>query len=262
MQSMFFATLVTMPEWWGAMTTAEKFAAIGGLAGLLSVIVTMFIAWDSRTTAKKQLDLASEANATTRMAVDDQIAANRLSRSASLRIAEATFMGRENPHYLRYLSNVDQVAENKIVGVVLLTIINEGMSPASNVNVKANELMPSGVEGSKSMSLHKDEDLFASLPMWDFLSIPPGHSEEVGFAMRNAGHLGERIYTQYFTFRLSYRDGLGIHRRVFRVMLMGLPDILASGGTISEDAEAASVIDPAVLSNLFGDQSRGRSQEL
>jgi hypothetical protein len=219
---------------WETMNAAERFAAIGGAAGLISVAVTIAIAWENRRSLKRQLDISAEANAiaklaneVTKLSVNNQVEMSRHARSAAVRIAEAAFCdgatARENgdldaiPWFYEGTPDVDHP-------VMTLTLINEGMGSAYNI-----QLTPISVENIALSSSHSSGlrmmregqsfadamEPFASRPSETFLSLPPGNIAEFRVAVRfEVFRMGWKGYTVY---SVEYEDGIGLHRKCFRI---------------------------------------------
>lgn len=231
---------------WEAMTAAERYAAIGGTAGLVSVVVSLYIAWENRRSLRKQLLISAEANTTAKLAVenqtvanevtkrsvDDQLAMSQLARSASARIAEAGMCDVETATKNGDLAAIDWIATDADFRVLTLTLINEGMGPAYKL-----KLTPVSVDGHKLTYHHNagwrllkgGNDLwgalqpFASTPVGTFLSLPPGHTLEFrvavryeSFRMAAKGPYFEAMY------RLEFEDGHGAHTRCFAFGVLGV----------------------------------------
>jgi hypothetical protein len=152
---------------------------------------------------------------------------SRHARSAAVRIAEAAFCdgatARENgdldaiPWFYEGTPDVDHP-------VMTLTLINEGMGSAYNI-----QLTPISVENIALSSSHSSGlrmmregqsfadamEPFASRPSETFLSLPPGNIAEFRVAVRfEVFRMGWKGYTVY---SVEYEDGIGSHRKCFRI---------------------------------------------
>jgi hypothetical protein len=241
---------IAIPDWWSAMTTAEQFASIGGLAGLLSIVVTVFIAWDSRKTAKKQLDLAAEANATTRMSVEQQVALDERARSASVRVVQAVFHGRTHPNFREDVRLKDLISDNGVEGIVTLALLNEGMATAYEVAIKPVFDMEAAIDGSRSITFHGENDQFAFMPFKQFPSIPSDYQEQFRVAIRNIHRDGELKNKAILKFNVTYRDHFGHHNKTFEVNLYGLHVLPNVEGLIVEDEYSATARSEEILRNI------------
>lgn len=220
---------------WEAMNAAERFAAIGGAAGLISVAVTVVIAWENRRSLKRQLDISAEANATaklasevTKLSVDDQLEMSRRARSAAVRIVEAGFCdgatARENGDLdaIPWFYDGDPGVDHP---VMTLTLINEGMGSAYNI-----QLTPISVEqislsshhnfgwrmAKEGQSFHDAVEPYASRPTGTFLSLPPGNIAEFKVAVRyEVFRLALRGPFLEAAYLLGYEDGTGSHKKCF-----------------------------------------------
>jgi hypothetical protein len=141
-----FAGGLEMPDWFEVLTTPVKIGflvgLLGGLAGLGSLVANIVMAKANRgmeRSTAKSVEVAEEANALTREAVRDQIEMNRHARSASVRIINATYrnIAAETEPTTHYDDDVGMVFGEGLTGYLILTVMNEGASPAFGVSVAA-----------------------------------------------------------------------------------------------------------------------------
>lgn len=131
------------------MNASDRYAAIGGTAGFLAVVVSIIIAILNHRSTQKQLTIASKANETARLAVegqqqantitklsvDDQLEGSRRARTASVRIVEATMSSRELAEKNGDLGRIEWIYPDTDYHVMTLVLINEGTGPAYKVKL-------------------------------------------------------------------------------------------------------------------------------
>lgn len=222
-------------NWWDSMTAAEKFSSLGGLAGFLSFLAVVAIAWDSRRSASRQLAIAKAAADATRQAVDDQLGMSRRSRTASVRAARA-FYSTPEVELEGMDEHIPYLASNGLTGIASISFTNNGMATAQDVQLDAAEYI-SKLPTVFCRDFRDESCPFASLPTIRYPAVAPGQFVDLMFGLR-APHSGKSEHESFvIEVNARYSDEFGDHRRRFNIQFLIPTTAGFTEGVITELSE-------------------------